>query len=140
MNRTLFHICIVICLGLIVFNLGLGYLQSTNAFGSVSSIGDDTTTDEALAEYANLEESSMDYIWEIIFGAALAGLFVGWLTHSVVPIGLFVFSGVFWASFINTHHVLSIGGFIPGEILGIVTILSMFVFIGACVGMFTGSG
>jgi len=106
--------------------------------GSGGQAVDDTGT--VLSDVTDLESPNMNYLWAIVIGGIAAGLVAGWITHSIVPAGVFVFAGVFWASFINTHSILSYGNFIPTEFLTIITIVLVFVFIAAAVGMLTGSG
>lgn len=141
--NTLYRICIVICLGLLVFTLAVSYLEGTGAFGVSGSSGKALgSTGDIISDVSSLDDSdaNMNYLWLLVFGGAAAGLITGWLTQSVVPLGIGVFGSVFWASFINTHGILSYGGYVPSELLSIFTIITVFVFIGACIGMLTGSG
>lgn len=138
---TFYRMCVYICIGLLVFTLILNYVQSTDAFPIGGQAGQSITgTETALEEATDLAEPNMNYLWGIVIGGIAAGLVVGAITHSIVPAGLFVFSGVFWASYINTHMVLSYGGYIPGDFLMIFLVVIVFIFIAACVGILTGSG
>ncbi|NIQ92472.1 MAG: hypothetical protein GWN93_27225 [Deltaproteobacteria bacterium] len=139
--KTLFRTCVIICIGLLIFTLAVSYIQATGAFPISGSAGKDITdTSSALGDTTDLATPNMNYLWGIVIGGIAAGIVAGWITHSVVPTGVFIFSGVFWAGFINTHSILSIGGYVPGDLMTIGTICTVFVFIGACVGMLTGSG
>ena len=83
----------------------------------------------------------MNYIWGGVVGLGLlASIGLAYLTHSVMPLGVYVFATVFWTMWIRTNMVLNTGGFVPGELLVILTGCVIFVFIAAVVGMFTGSG
>jgi len=125
-----------------VFTLLLNFISITGAFDYIeSSSGKDiNNTGTVLSELSDLSDPNMDYLWGLMIGGIAAGLVVGALTHSVVPTGIFIFSSIFWASFIRVHGILSIGGYVPGELLTIFTICTVFIFIAAVIGMLTGSG
>jgi len=128
-------------MGLLIFTLVLSYVQSTGAFPVSGTGGQEiSSTGEVLEQTTALETGNMNYLWGIVIGGIAAGLVAGWITHSIIPTGVFIFGGVFWASFINTHSILSYGGWIPGDFLMIFTVGAVFIFIAACVGMLTGSG
>jgi len=147
--NTFFRMCVVICLGLLVFTLALSYVDSTGAFPTGGSdlgqeIGD---TGTSLEHTTDLEEPNMNWLWASIIVGVGAGIalaagsrYIGANVNATVLAGLSVFSTVFWASFIKTHSILSIGNFIPGAMLTIFSILTGFVFIAAIIGMLTGSG
>jgi len=124
-----------------VFTLLFGLVNATGAFGITSgpgsSIGD---TDEVLGDISTLETPNMNYLIGLVVAGTAIGIGVGYITSSLVPVGISIFGSVFWASFINMHTVLSIGGYIPGEILTIITIGTVLVFVAAIIGMITGSG
>ena len=140
--NTFFRICVYFCIALMVFTLLLNFVAATGAFSyTPDDAGKEITdTGTVLEDVTALEEPNMDYLWLLVVGGIGAGLVVGALTHSVVPAGIFVFGSIFWASFINVHGILSIGGFIPTDLLTIFTVGVVFIFIAAIVGMLTGSG
>jgi len=126
---------------LLIFTFAVNYLSSTGAFPITGSSGQQITdTGTVLEETTDLATPDMGYLWIIVTTGILAGLAISYLTRSIVPGGLFIFGTVFWASFINTHGILTIGGYVPGEIMTMFTIATVFIFIGACIGMLTGSG
>ena len=135
-----FRICVVACIGLIMFSLLLAYFASTGSYGIISGGGKQIgETGEVLEETTALETGNMNYLWGIVIGGIAAGLVVGYITHSIVPTGVFIFGSVFWASFINTHTILGYGGYVPIDFLNIFTVGMVFIFIAACIGMLTGS-
>jgi len=141
MAGTFFRASVIIAITLLVFTLSANYILGTGAFPISGDAGKDIDdTGALLGETSTLSTPNMDYLWGIIIGGIAAGIIAGALTHSVVPVGIFVYSSVFWASFIRTHSLLSWGGFIPGNFLSIFTIVIVFVFIAAVIGMLTGSG
>lgn len=140
--NTLFRICIVLCLGLLIFSLAISYLEGTGAFQVEGTSGKEIgNTGTVLGDATNLDTANMNAIWTtVIITGIVSGVVGSIFTHSVIPVGIGIFGSVFWASFINTHMILGTGGYVPGEFLTIFTVATVFIFIGACVGMLTGSG
>ena len=141
--NTFFRICIYYCLALLVFTLLFGLVNATGAFGIDVEEGlHISDTDSALGELSTLATPNMNYLIVLVAGGVAAGLVAGVLTQSIVPVGISVFGSVFWASYINTYSVLSMGNpsYIPGELLLIITVCTVLIFIAAIVGMLTGSG
>ena len=139
--NAFFRACVVICIGLIFFNLLLAYFGSTGEFGLMGGGGkqiDDTGT--VLSQTTALDTGNMNYLWGLVLGGLAFGGAIGAITHSIVPVGISIFGTVFWAGFINTHGILSYGGYVPVEFMAVFYIGAVFVFIAACVGMLTGSG
>jgi len=138
---TFFRISIFYCLGLLIFTLIFGFIISTGAFDMSSEPGVQiSSTENALGELSTLETPNMGYLLGLVAFGGAAGLFVSWISKSIVPVGISLFGSVFWASFINTHSILSTGGFIPAEILLILTVSTVLIFVAAVIGMLTGSG
>jgi len=124
-----------------VFTLLFSVVHATGAFDITPEQGvqiDDT--ESALGDTTSLETPNMNYLITLVLAGAGVGLVIGWITHSIVPVGISIFSTVFWAAYINAHGILSIGNFIPSELLLIFTVCTVFIFIAAIVGMITGSG
>ena len=139
--NTFFRICIYYCLALLVFTLLFGLINVTGAFDINAGEGLQVTdSDSALGELSTLETPNMNYLIGLVITGVAAGIVVGWITQSIVPIGISIFGSVFWASYINTYSILSMGDFIPGELLLIITVCTVLIFIAAIVGMLTGSG
>ena len=136
--RTSVYICIII----ILFTLSINFVSSFNAFPIEEEQGVEGVTQEnALEKITGMDDPNMNYIWLVATGVGITGaIFVAWLTKSIVPIGIFLFSEVFWTSWLRMNSVLNMSGWVPGELLVIFTVGVMFVFIAAVIGMFTGSG
>jgi len=80
----------------------------------------------------------MNDMWlAVLFGTGILGLFLAWAMHSAVPIGVWLFSSVFWSSYGNALGVLDI---VPAEFRLIGTAVMLFIWVGAVAGMFSGSG
>ena len=129
--------------GAILLNIGFGFIQGLGAFPLVEdeSIGiNDVTTTNALTVLTGLS-GGMETMWALFLVAgAAASVFLAWATHSVVPIGIYLFSEVFWTSWIRTHSLLDFGGYIPADFLLLISVGMLFLFIAAVIGMLTGSG
>ena len=139
--NTFFRICIYYCLALLVFTLLFNVINVTGAFDiNVNEGLQITDTDSALGELTMLATPNMGFLIGLIATGVAAGIVVGWITQSIVPVGIGIFGSVFWASYINTHSILSMGGYIPGEVLLIITVCTALIFVAAIVGMMTGSG
>ena len=123
------------------FTLLFNVVASTGAFDLSSAPGIQVSTaEEALGELTTVATPNMNFLFGLVAFGSAAGLLVGWLTQSVVPVGISIFGSVFWASFIHSHSILSVGGFIPGELLLIFTVCTVLIFVAAIIGMLTGSG
>ena len=139
--NTFFRISIFLCIALLVFTLLISFVDGIGAFPYTNPIGIEIgDTGTLLEDTTTLERPNMDYLWLLVIGGIFAGLAFSARTQSIVPAGLFIFASVFWALFINTISILSIGGWIPGEILTIFTACTTLIFIAAAIGMLTGSG
>ena len=140
--NTFFRISIYLCIMLLLITLSFSLINSFDAFGYTTEAGVEiSSTDEYLGELTTLDETDMNYIWGLFLGAGtVIGIGIGAVTHSIAPVGIGIFGGVFWGSLINTHVILSTGNYIPPELMTIFTICSGFIFVAALVGMTTGSG
>jgi len=146
---TFFRTCIYICIGLIVFNFSVIFIDSLDAFdtgGSPTTLGADNASD-ALDTFTDLdsgdEELSMSWFWGTLIAGGGAGFLVAFLTKQIAPAGAIIFGSVFWASFIQTWSVLNVNQvfdiYLP-HFLIIFFVVCLFLFIAAVIGMFTGSG
>ena len=140
--NTFFRIAIWFTMVMLMFTLVLNFIDSLGAF-PVDSVPGQQGLDEGniLEKLTGLSNPTMGGIFLIVTsigGIAAVGTAV--LTHQVSPIGVYLFSVVFWTSYIRINSVLSAGGFIPVEILTIGFVGIMFIFIAAVIGMLTGSG
>jgi len=118
------------------------FIAGLGIFPSVSGIGTEVETEgDALTVLTGLDDPNMNSIWLGVTGLTFLGAVgLAFITKTITPIGIHVFSLVFWTSWIRMSSVLSYGGFIPVDLLLVATVAVMFVFIAAIVGMLTGSG
>jgi len=140
--NTFFHACVGFILLMLTFSLVANFVDGIGAFPHSAEIGPDIdSTDSALSTLTGLSSPSMNTIWLGVTGLTFLGaVALCYLTHSIVPIGLHLFSLVFWTSWIRMSSILSYGGYIPDNLILVFTVGVMFVFIAAIVGILTGSG
>lgn len=145
--NTFFQICAYLTIVMFIFTLCVHYVVGLDIFPVDVTQG--LQPGETANESFNKTTVQPDYpmgldmntIWALIFtGAGIGGLLIAWFTHSTSVIGVFLFSVVFWASYINTLGILHIGAFIDPNFITIITGGMFFIFTGAIIGMLTGSG
>ena len=153
MKDTLLQLCLFICIGMIVFSLIFGLIA-----GITVANGDHIFSDVADDESININQSSKESAFKDItdqdlntalfisvsvgsligvgFGAAIS-----WLTKTTSGLGVGLFSGVFWSSYLNVSQILNAGNFLSDAgVLIIIHIVVALLFVGAIIGMFSGSG
>jgi len=142
-----FRTCIYICMSLILFTLVINFIDGTGAFPADVESGQQVTTDQgsggALSVFTNLDDANMNAVWGIAVGlTGLGAIGLAWLTHSIAPVGIHLFSTVFWTSYIRAWGVVSVGGFTDdiGGLMLVFTVGILFLFIAAVVGILTGGG
>ena len=140
--NSFFRITIYFAIALIMFTLSVNFISSLSAFPIETEEGPQIdSTDSALQVLTGLEQPNMAYIWlgvTTVGGFAAVGL--AWLTKSVVPIGLYIYSLVFWTSWMRCQPILNFAGYMPPEFLLIFTVGVMFIFIASIIGLLTGGG
>jgi len=133
---------------MIFFNLVIGFVGGlTNVDGDpIFPVADtpgigNVNESSILGEVTGLEDPNMNALWvSVVGGGILVAVVLSILTRSVVPIGIHIFSTVFWTAYINCNSILSTGNFIPSGFLSIFFVGTIFLFIAALIGMLTGSG
>lgn len=144
--KTLFQTCVIICITMIVFTLAINFVSGLGVFETYESGFDSSgDTDTIFNSTTNLESddggSGMDALWAAVLGGAgLGAIVLAWVTRSPVIIGVYIFSAIFWASYINALSVININNWIPAGFLLIGTVAMVFIFGGAVAGMLSGSG
>ena len=140
--NSFFRIAVWICMLLLIFTLVANFIQGLAAFPIEGSPGMDiSNTDSALATITGNSDMNMNYLFVGVSTLALLGTIVlAYFTRTMIPIGLYLFGAVFWASWIRFTSIFSYGGYVPGDFIIIFTVGVMFVFIAAIIGMLTGSG
>ena len=136
---SFFRVCLYICFALIAFTLFINFVDGLNAFPVESKAGmEDIDESNALSKLTGLSDD-MSAFWLIaVGGTGIGAIALAWLSHSITPVGIHIFSTVFWTSYTRANGVLNTGGYIPDEFLNVFLVLMLFVFIGAVVSMLTG--
>jgi len=148
--NTFFQACVYLCFILIFFNLAIAFVNGMEIFepvgeGSVLSGNNESGIFNATTDLSHTSDGStifgIDAMWAVVLTAGgLVTIAVAILIHSTVPIGLFLFSAVFWTSYMQTIGVVNSMSWIPGDFLIIGTVGVFFLFAAAVIGMLTGSG
>jgi len=138
--NTFFRIAIFICLFLIVVNLGWSFIRATGAFPDAGEAGiSGAESNDVFYAFTGFA-GGMAGVFAVgaSLGAIGAGL-VSWAVKSTTPMGVYLFSIIFWSSYNSSLNIMSVSH-IPGSMQILITVGIMFVFVGAIIGMLTGSG
>jgi hypothetical protein len=144
--KSLFQVCFLICITLLLFTLSLNLISGLGVFGfgEVSSPELEGTTESLFTRLSGFE-GGMGTVWAVVTTAAgVLSVAAAVLMRSTTPIGIYLFSAVFWTSytrfigFVNINN-LFVTGVLSGFLL-IVTVGLLFIWVGALIGMLTGSG
>jgi len=123
--------------------LAFNIVQATGAFPINPGSGLQNVEDTTLIDHVTSITSGMSGIFLGFTILTLSGVvLLAWALGTMIPIAIYFFGLIFWASFINAWGVLTGTGFM-GEIQPLMFIFlaaTVFIFIGACIGMVTGSG
>jgi len=149
MRETFFQICIIFSILLIVFTLSINFVNALDVYGGSpveQSVTYETgdTSDDIFAKISGLEGGAQ-YIWATVLSVTgIVSIAVAILMHSAVPVGVWIFSSVFWASYLRTISIINIDNVFTAspmaQFLVIITVGLIFVWLGALAGMFGGSG
>ena len=139
--NTFFRTCIFLCIAIIIFTLGLNVVNGLDVFPTEIESGVAGSHSDVSNSFSAFSDEGSDYVWGLVIGGGvLAGGIVSVLTRSIIPVGVSIYSTVFWASYLRALGVLNIGGYIPGDFLLLFTVGVVFLFMASLVGMLTGSG
>lgn len=145
--NTFFQVAVYICIALLLLTLAINFVNATGAFPievstSVATEGQNTTN--IFNDITGLT-GGMEYIWLTVLSiTGIGAIAVAVLMHSTTPIGVWLFSSVFWTSYgrmigtINITGVFDVDPMASFLVMGTVSIL--FIWTAAIIGMFTGSG
>jgi hypothetical protein len=156
MRETFFQISIIFSILLITFTLAINFVSALGVFGEIdfetgidteSSLNNDdvsSISDEVFVQLSGFT-GGMGQLWfSILTITGIGTIVVAILMHSAIPIGVWIFSAVFWSSYIRCINVINVGGIFTTnpmlQFLIILTVGLIFIWIGALAGMFGGSG
>ena len=142
---NLFQTCLYFTILLMAFTLCINFATGLGVFGEITptwghNIGN--TTNTTIQNFTKSEKYNqgidMNTIWGLVIGGGIIGaVAVAWLLQDATFVGIYIFSFVFWASFINCWGILFAVG-LPASILTLFSVPIIFIFIGAIVGMLSG--
>ena len=139
--NTLFQTCLYFCLCVIIVTLCINFVEGLNVFPTPIESGFNVggSSDNIFGALSGLG-GGLEFVWLLAMGGGLAvtGLTL-FITHSTIPLGVYLFSAVFWTSYIRALAVIYTWH-IPDDFLVIGTVVMLFLFAGAVAGMFGGSG
>jgi len=140
----MFQLCFYLCIFLVLINLGWGFLRGIDdvwtASASDQNLIDGTNDNSILQELTGLDSSGTDLWLMITTVGGAAALAFSWMVHSLTPLGIYLFGVAFWTSYNGTIAMIGMNGWIPGDFILIATVGILFLFVGALIGMITGSG
>ena len=152
MRETFFQICIYFTLCLLAVSLCINFVSAVGIYGDVGSVDQNPGVDYdegkdtilPLIDNTDFQGNTIDTIdlWAIagvgtIVGTVFLGILTGGNTQIIAG---WIFSAVFWTSWLSLMTVTQIGSFIPISITTLATALMVPIFIGALIGIFSGSG
>jgi hypothetical protein len=132
---------------LIIFTLVINFVVAFGVFGDAdisTPVATEGSEEDVFYKISGFE-GGMGQVWFIV--TAVGGILsvaAAILMRSTTPIGIYLFSEIFWTSytkFIDTVNINNTFGAEPLSMLFLViTVGLMFIWIGALIGMLTGSG
>ena len=139
--NSFFQTCYYLCIVMIVFSVAIIFVNSLNLFTDVESgvhLGD--TPDDIFYAITGFRGGAQAMWTALVIGTGVAALGVAVVTKSTNMIGVWLFSTVFWTGYHKCISVVDIGGWIQDSFLLMFTVAFLFLFVGAIIGMLTGSG
>lgn len=141
--NTFYQGCFYFCVATIIATVCINFAGELGVFGVTFSTGVPTSGQNASAIFTLMTglTGGMEFMW----GLAIAGGFIGsvmltYISRTTTPIAIFLFSSVFWTSYLRATSVVAYGGYIPESILTIAFVGMFCMFAGAIIGMLSGSG
>ena len=142
---SLYHICIFLTIGLMVFTLVINFVGTIGVFGNNNEVGTDISGNSSEIE-KNFTKSAgqstgfnTNLLWSLLISIeVIGGIGLAIATQSASILGAYIFGAVFWTSYINAMSIISAVGFIPLGFITLFTVPMIFIFIGAVIGMLSG--
>ena len=147
---TFLQISIYITIALVLFTLCVNFISALGVFQTTLETGISTTgsSDNIFSQITGLS-GGMEYVWSIILTlTGLAAVVVAVFTRQVTPIGIYLFSAVFWTSYNRCISVINVPigdgtmlfSTMPMSMfLVIATVGILFLWAAAIIGVLTGS-
>ena len=139
---TFFKLCVYITFCLLIFTLSVNFVSASGFFPVTVEAGPEIG-DSANETFLNLvggDFTTTDMWIVVLTGTGAIGILVAWLTRSTAILGVYLFSVIFWASYLNMISVTNLLNYVPLGFLAIGTTGMIFIYVGAVIGMLSGSG
>jgi len=140
--NSFFQICYDWVLIIILATISISIVSSLYVFTKVDTgMAMDLSSADGVFKTVTGLTGGAQWVWlTIITAGGLGALVVAKLTQSTNMIGVYLFSTVLWTSWIKCLSVIDIGNWVPLEFKVLFTFGVMFLYVGAIIGMLTGSG
>jgi len=126
---------------ILIFTLCVNFVSATGFFPVEVETGIELNETSGNQTFFTLTGDSTTDLWAIVIsGAGAIGLVVAWITRSPAILGVYLFSTVFWISYINMWGITNLGNYIPLAFSSIAHGAMLFLWIGAVAGMLSGGG
>jgi hypothetical protein len=142
--NTLFRIAFYLTILFMLFNLGWGFIRGIDdtifAEGTEQNHIGNTTDTSVFNELTGLDNAGLS-IWAMLMGigGVVTGL-VSWAIQNLTPFALYIFGSGFWTSYNATVTAVNLNNWIPGDFMLMITVVVLFIFVGAVIGLITGNG
>lgn len=138
---SFFQICIAISIFLTVFTLFFNFLVGWQFFGEVDVSTGPVLTGDAGNIFTQVTgfTGGIEYLWLIVttlagIGAVTLAIFM----HSPAPIAAYLLGEIFFTSYSRAINIVNINSYIPAELLVILTVVILFIYAAAVIGIFGG--
>lgn len=137
---SLYHQCIYITLIILIFTMSVSFINGLGLFPYKYESGpglQDTTNETFLnmvQSMTGLSTGGAAAVWTLAIGTGfiLTGL-ASIALQSTTPLAIFLFGSIFWTAYTKCFSV--IGPYLPTEFVFILWVVSIFLFVGAILGL-----
>lgn len=143
--NTFFQACTAFTILLLLFTLSVNFVSVSGFYPTNAETGIDintTSTNETFQDVTGgYTPSNIWSVWSLAGLIALGGsIAIAVLTRSSVFVGIYLFSIVFWTAYLNMLGITQLGNYVPGSFIFLGTTSLVFIWMGAIIGMLSGSG
>lgn len=142
--NTAFQACMYITIVILIFTLAVNFVSASGFFPVEAEMGFDINESNSSGIFEILTGQSPIGIWAMLIGSSAVALIgsvvLAFITRSTAVIGVYIFSVVFWASYMTMLYGLDLSNYIPVGLQLIATASLIFIWMGAIIGMLSGSG
>ena len=130
-----------ITVAMFIFTLCVNFVSASGIFPVKVESGFDINESNRTETLYLISGQNITDLWGWAAGLVIVGaIIVGWLTKSTAILGVYIFSVTFWTSYVTMLGITDIGNYVPPDIIFIGSAGLMFIWVGAIIGMLSGSG